>query len=79
MCYCYVCWLLLPSYFVGEAVRTIATTMLWRSHSAPINAGPENMLFGGAREQQKMWCLAHAKFQARIQWRAVRRLVSTFD
>ena len=76
MCYCSS--LLAAVAFAGEAVRTIATCKLWRFHSAPINAGPENMLFGGTREQQKCDVL-HAKFQARTRWRAVRRLVSTFD
>ena len=50
MCYCYG----LPAAvaFVGEAVRTIVTTMLCRFQSAPVNAGPENMLFGGVRDRQ---------------------------
>ena len=50
MCYCY--GLLAAVACAGVAVRTIATIMLWRFHSAPINARPENMLFGKAREQQ---------------------------
>ena len=50
MCYC--SGLLAAVAFAGEAVRTIATIMLWRFRSAPINARPENVLFGKAREQE---------------------------
>ena len=77
MCYCY--GLLAAVAIVGEAARIIATTTLWRFHSAPINTSLEHMFFRGVREKRTCGVLSVLKSQARTWWRAVRRLVSAFD